>query len=180
MRALNQWKFLIADLSRWKVRGLRELFYTVFELGVWATIFYRLSRFFVLIDIPVIKIVFHLVAFIIFKFSEIVLGVTISPGTEIGPGLYIGHSRLIIIHHDVKIGAGLSIAHGVTIGTKGLGAQGAPVLGDNVFIGAGAKILGNIRIGNHVKVGANAVVLEDVPDGATVVGIPAKVVRKAE
>ena len=74
----------------------------------------------------------------------------------------------------VRGGHNVFIEHQVTIGAE---KQQAPVLGDNIFIGAGAKILGNVRIGNDVKIGANAVVTKDVPDGATVIGIPARVIK---
>jgi len=90
----------------------------------------------------------------------------------------VGHFGHIILHSDVKMGKNCSIGPGVIIGTRGLSGQGVSIIGDNVYIGVGAKILGEIKIGNNVKIGANAVVLEDVPDGATVVGIPAKIVRK--
>lgn len=82
----------------------------------------------------------------------------------------------IIIHPTAIIGHNCTIMQFVTIGTRQIN-KGA-VIGDNVFIGAGAKILGNIQIGDNVKIGANAVVLEDVPDNCTVVGIPAKIVAK--
>jgi serine O-acetyltransferase len=85
------------------------------------------------------------------------------------------HSQGVVINTSVKGGRNVMLEHQVTIGAE----KGAyPVLGDNIFIGAGAKILGGVRIGNGAKVGANAVVVDDVPEGATVVGIPARVVRK--
>jgi len=113
-----------------------------------------------------------------FKFSEIVFGVSLSPSTEVGPGLYIGHTGLIVIHHEVVIGKNLDIAHGVTIGTKGVGHKGTPIIGDNVFIGSGAKILGSIKIGNNVRIGANAVVTQDIPKNCTAVGVPARIIKK--
>ena len=91
-----------------------------------------------------------------------------------GPGFVLVHSNGIVINSAVRGGRGVMLEHQVTIGAE---KQQAPVLGDNVFVGAGAKILGAVRIGNDVRVGANAVVLHDVPDGATVVGIPARMVR---
>ena len=91
-----------------------------------------------------------------------------------GPGFVLIHSQGVVINSAVTGGSNVFIEHQVTIGAE---KQQAPVLGDNVFIGAGAKILGAVRIGNNVKVGANAVVTKDVPDGATVVGIPAKVIK---
>ena len=98
----------------------------------------------------------------------------IGRGADFGPGLVLVHSQGIVINTNVKGGQNVVIEHQVTIGAeKGL----VPVLGDNVFIGAGAKIIGGVRIGNGARIGANAVVLADVPDGATAVGVPARIVR---
>lgn len=80
----------------------------------------------------------------------------------------------IIVHYDAKFGKNCIILHQVTIAGKD---DGAPIIGDNVLIGAGAKLIGNIKIGNNVKIGANAVVTKDIPDNAVVVGIPAKIIR---
>lgn len=96
---------------------------------------------------------------------------------SIGPGVKFGHRQGIVLAEDVKIGARCRIWHQVTV-ARARGKGGATI-GDDVLIGAGAKILGGIRIGNRAKIGANAVVVEDVPDDATVVGIPARVVKIA-
>lgn len=98
----------------------------------------------------------------------------IGRGANFGPGFVLIHSNGVVINTGVQAGRNVFIEHQVTIGAE---KQKAPVLGDNVFIGAGAKILGAVRIGNDVKIGANAVVTKDVPDGATAVGIPAKVIK---
>ena len=103
--------------------------------------------------------------------------VNIGNHTLIGPGLYLPHGN-VVIDGIVRIGRRCVIAPWVTIGVNG-GVAG-PTIGDDVFIGTGAKLLGGIRIGNSVRVGANAVVLDDVPDGATVAGIPARVVKQHE
>lgn len=94
--------------------------------------------------------------------------------TQIGPGVSFGHGMGIVIARPAKIGARCKIRHQVTIANSG---EGAAIIGDDVKIGAGAKIIGHVRIGNRVLIGANAVVVHDVPDEATVVGIPARVVR---
>lgn len=105
-------------------------------------------------------------------------------GTELGGGAsfaeppHLPHLlNGIIISDGAKIGRNCTIYHQVTIGQR---KHGYPTIGDNVYIGAGAKILGAITIGDNVKIGANAVVLDDVPSNCTVVGIPAKVVKKEE
>jgi serine O-acetyltransferase len=91
-----------------------------------------------------------------------------------GPGFVLIHSNGVVINSAVQGGRNIFIEHQVTIGAE---KQQAPILGDNVFIGAGAKILGSVCIGSNVKIGANAVVTKDVPAGATVVGIPARVIK---
>lgn len=115
-----------------------------------------------------------IVAFILYRLNVLIAHAVIGRGAEIGPGLVILHSIGIVVNSSVRAGRNLVLEHGVTIGAE---KGKSPVLGDNVFIGAGAKVLGDIRIGSDVKIGANAVVLTDLPDGATAVGIPAKVVR---
>jgi serine O-acetyltransferase len=94
--------------------------------------------------------------------------------TDIGGGLYLPHGN-VVVDGMVSIGRNCVIAPWVTIGTNG--SVAGPRIGDDVFIGTGAKILGGIRVGDRAKIGANAVVLSDVPDGATVVGIPARRVK---
>ncbi len=177
IQILNQFRYLMSDLKRWKCASAKDVFYAVFEQGVWATIFYRLSRALFLVDIPVVKILLRLASFFLMKFSEYFLGAAIKPEADIGPGLYIGHTGLIRIHPKVKAGKNLSIGPGIILGEKGLGEGGAPCLGDHVYVGTGSKILGSVKIGNNVKIGANAVVVKNIPDGATAVGVPAKVIR---
>ena len=102
-------------------------------------------------------------------------GCSIGRGAQFGPRFVLIHSLGVVINGAVRGGAGTHIEHQVTIGAE----QGqSPTLGDDVFIGAGAKILGPVHIGNHAKIGANAVVLQDVPDHATAVGIPARIIAR--
>jgi serine O-acetyltransferase len=104
-------------------------------------------------------------------------GIAIPPNAEIGLGLYVGHFGGIIVSSKARIGKNCNISQGVTIGQSYRGSRaGAPVLGDNVFVGPGAKIFGNLRIGNNVAIGANCVVTNDVEDNAVVAGVPGKVI----
>lgn len=103
-------------------------------------------------------------------------GCVIGRGAEFGPGFVLVHANGTVINGAVRGGANVVLEHQVTIGAE---KRQFPVLGDDIFVGAGAKIFGGIRIGCRVKIGANAVVLSDIPDDATAVGIPAKVVRMA-
>lgn len=104
-------------------------------------------------------------------------GIQIPIKTKIGKGFYIGHYNCIVINQNAIIGNNVNISHGVTIGQVNIGEkEGAPSIGNNVYIGPGAKIIGNIRIGNNVAIGANAVVTADLEDNSVAVGIPAKVI----
>ncbi|MBX2806179.1 MAG: serine acetyltransferase [Hyphomicrobiales bacterium] len=107
------------------------------------------------------------------RFWSTVTGADVPLNCDIGGGLRIPHPNGIVIHSDAKIGVNCLIFQQVTIGTQG---NGVPRIGGHVDIGAGAKILGGVHIGHHAKIGANAVVLHDIPDNATAVGIPAKII----
>ena len=177
-KAANQWKYLLCDLKRWKYRSARELFYILLEQGFWATIFYRFGRMLFVIEVPALKILLRFIGILLLKFSEIFLGAALIPTADIGPGLYVGHTGAIRVHPDVKAGKNLSIGPCTIIGERGVGKGGVPCIGNNVYIGVGCKILGDVKIGNNVKIGANAVVIEDIPDGATAVGVPAKIIKR--
>ena len=104
-------------------------------------------------------------------------GIELPRGTKVGECFYIGHFGGIIISGGAVIGRNCNISQGVTIGVAGRGEnRGIPVIGDCVYIGPGAKIVGKIHVGNNVAIGANAVVTKDVSDNAVVVGVPAKVI----
>lgn len=111
------------------------------------------------------------------KLNVVFGGCVIGRGASFGPGFVLIHSMGVVINSAVRGGRGVKIEHLVTIGAE---KCGAPVLGDDVFVGAGAKILGAVRVGSRVKIGANAVVVDDIPDGATAVGVPARVVKREE
>lgn len=113
-------------------------------------------------------------AFILYRLNAAIGHCIIGRGADIGPGLVMVHSMGIVINTNVRAGRNLVIEHEVTVGAE---KGQSPTIGDNVFIGAGAKVLGPVTVGRDVKIGANAVVTRDVPDGATVVGIPARVIK---
>lgn len=113
-------------------------------------------------------------AAIVCKLNAFLTGAVIGSGAEFGPGLIILHSLGLVINKAVRGGVNVVLEGGVTLGAeRGI----SPVLGDHVFVGTGAKVLGGVRVGNRVRIGANAVVVKDVPDDATAVGVPARVVR---
>ena len=96
---------------------------------------------------------------------------------DFGPRFVLIHSHGVVINASVRGGANILLEHEVTIGAE---KNEAPMLGDDIFIGAGAKIIGGVRVGSHVKIGANSVVVQDIPDHATAVGNPARVVHAEE
>jgi serine O-acetyltransferase len=108
-------------------------------------------------------------------FWSVITGADIPLNVQIGGGLMIPHPNGIVIHSEALIGPNCLFFQQVTIGTRD---SKPPVIGGHVDIGAGAKVLGNIKIGNDVRIGANAVVLSDIDDACTVAGMPARVIRK--
>lgn len=137
-----------------------------------ALIAYRIAHYFY------IKKLFFL-ARLISQISRFFTGIEIHPGAKIGRGLVIDHGMGVVIGETAEIGDDVLLYHGVTLGGTGKDkGKRHPTLGNNVVIGAGAKVLGPIYIGSNSKVGANSVVLKDVPEGATAVGIPAKNIIK--
>ncbi len=111
--------------------------------------------------------------------SKFFTGIEIHPGATIGAGFFIDHGMGVVIGETAFIGSNVTLFQGVTLGGTGKEkGKRHPTLGNNVVVGAGAKILGNIKIGNNVNVGANAVVVREVPNNSTVVGVPGRIARK--
>jgi serine O-acetyltransferase len=113
-----------------------------------------------------------------FRVVETMTGISLPRSSRIGPGLKIWHFGNIFVHPDAVLGANCTLRQGVTIGNRREGGP-VPELGDDVEVGAYAQILGGVRVGRGAKVGAMAVVLRDVPDGAVAVGNPARIVAPA-
>ncbi|NET56934.1 MAG: serine O-acetyltransferase [Symploca sp. SIO2E6] len=114
------------------------------------------------------------------QFSRFVTGIEIHPGATIGKGVFIDHGMGVVIGETAIIGDYSLIYQGVTLGGTGKeSGKRHPTLGENVVVGAGAKVLGNIHIGNNVRIGAGSVVLRDVPSDCTVVGIPGRVIYRS-
>lgn len=122
---------------------------------------------------------FYFFARLLSQLTRFFTGIEIHPGATIGKRLFIDHGMGIVIGETAMIGDDCTIYHGVTLGGTGKDKiKRHPTLKNNVVIGCGSKVLGNITIGNYVKIGANSVVLKDVEDECTVVGIPAKKVEE--
>lgn len=167
------WTDLLADLRRYP-----EIHLALRSRGFWAVALYRVER--ALLALPkavrvLVKVMLAPLAFVIRTAS----GVELPPATSVGPGLYIGHFGCIIVSGEAVIGSYCNLSPGVIIGraTRG-GVRGAPVIGDRVYIAAGAKIFGPIAIGSDSAIGSNAVVDKSVPAGVSMGGVPARVISR--
>jgi serine O-acetyltransferase len=157
VRAKSQWCY---ESTHWSF-----IIKTLLTDGTPAMIWYRLMQWAGRWRLAPLEMLFN-------KINVICCNCIIGRGAEFGPGLVLIHSTGIVINGKVHGGQHIYIEHQVTIGAQG---RDSPTLGDRVFIGAGAKIVGPVIIGSDVKIGANAVVVDKIPGGVTAVGIPAKV-----
>jgi serine O-acetyltransferase len=146
--------------------------------GFWVMLVYRFGRWRYGIRPKILRKLFSLIYKILYKFIQIITGIEFPCETEIGKNFIIDHFGGIIVSGYARFGDNCRIRNGVVVGLKNLDEPGAPYIGDNVDMGAGAKILGKIRIGNNVQIGANAVVISDVPDNSIAVGVPAVIKAK--
>jgi serine O-acetyltransferase len=142
--------------------------------GFHALVFYRLAHTFQRIRLLCL-------ARWISQVGRFFTGIEIHPAAKIGKGLFIDHGMGVVIGETAAIGDHCTLYHGCTLGGTGKEkGKRHPTLGDHVLVGAGAKILGPFYVGNNAMIGANAVVLSEVPEGATVVGVPGHVIRKKD
>lgn len=140
--------------------------------GTQAVVIYRCGRWLQTFRIPVVKQILTLIHIAARTFSEMVYGINVPESTTIGPGLCIHTWAGVFLPHNQTIGRNLTVQHGNLI-------EDGVTIGDDVYVGVGAKLIGRIRIGSRVRIGANAVVITDVPDDSTAVGVPARVIRHA-
>jgi len=144
----------------------------LFYSGLHAIISYRIAHVLMLMRIP-------LLPRLISQFSRMITGIEIHPGAKVGRGLFIDHGFGVVIGETSIIADNVTLFQGVTLGGTGKErGKRHPTIGNNVVIGTGAKILGNITVGDNSYVGANAVVIRDVPANATVVGVPARITKQ--
>ena len=146
--------------------------------GVKAVLFHRIAHFFCMAK-------FDLIARIISQTSRFFTGIEIHPGAKIGKNLFIDHGMGVVIGETSEIGDNVTIYHAVTLGgispsidsDRQRNEKRHPTIGDHVVIGSGAQIIGPVVVGKSSRIAANAVVVKDVPESATMVGIPAKAVK---
>lgn len=139
---------------------------------------YRFGRWRYGVRPALLRKLFSLIYKVLFKFVQIITGIELPCEVVVGRNFVIDHFGGIVISGYARFGDDCRIRNGVVVGLKNVSEPIAPIIGNNVDIGAGAKVLGNIRIGNNVVIGCNAVVLIDVPDDALAVGVPATVKLK--
>jgi serine O-acetyltransferase len=163
------------DIARYKAKGNhgKELWLNPL---IWVIATHRLRNW-VTVSKPIwpIRVPLVLVCFCANKFFQIFMGMDISPGASIGAGFYLGHVGGVIISQFAVLGKNCDVSHRVTIGVSAMGRQGAPIIGDDVYIGTGATLVGLITIGNGAKIAANTLVIDDVPEGATAIGVPGRI-----
>lgn len=147
------------------------LFRCLTQPGIHAVVFLRVQQ-------TLYASRFRRFAWLCYILNVRLTGAEFGPGCSVGAGLLVRHPLGIVVSNSATIGTNCKLLQHVTIGENLFGITGAPQIGDGVFIGAGAVIVGPVTVGSHSIVGANAVVLEDVPAGATVAGVPARVVRQ--
>jgi serine O-acetyltransferase len=143
--------------------------------GFWAMVVYRFGRWRYGIRPRLLRMPFSALYKILFKWIQVVAGIELPCEVRLGRNFIIDHSGGIVISGYATFGDNCRIRNGVVVGLARTGDPVAPIIGDNVDIGAGAKVLGRIHIGNNVVIGANAVVIRDVPDNSIAVGVPAVV-----
>jgi serine O-acetyltransferase len=149
--------------------------------GLWVLAVYRFGRWRYQIRWRPVRAPFSALYKLLKVFSEILTGIDLPCETVVGRRFRIDHFGGIVISGDAVFGDDCIVRNGVTVGLRNTGESGSPVLGNRVDIGAGAKILGSIHVGDDVAIGANAVVLVDVPANSVAVGVPARVLpRKAK
>lgn len=178
--ALVLWTLLILIFFYGEVKAIKQrdpavktVFSTVFLYpGLQALVSHRVANFLWRIGVPFLPRLISQVA-------RFFTGIEIHPGAKIGRGFFIDHGMGVVIGETAIVGNGVTIFQEVTLGGTGKErGKRHPTLGDNIVVGAGAKILGNIEIGDNSYVGANAVVVKSVPPNSTVVGVPGRVTKQ--
>ncbi len=170
---------LLSNDSDWSADLQRYALHRPFlkEQSIWAVWTYRFGRRIDRMQDGVMKKLATSFYWLWFRLVETAVGISLPKSAVIGPGLRIWHFGGIFLHPAVRIGKNCTLRQGVTIGNR-VADGPVPVIGDDVDFGAYAQVLGDVRIGNGCHIGAMSVVLCDVPDGATAVGVPARVIQK--
>jgi len=172
------------DIAR-KMRGygvrpedqtfFRQRITPLLELGTWAVIVYRFGRWVYGINIPVIRQVMIGIYLVINTICLMLTGIHIQRKSDIGPGLVV-HNCSCIFVLATRIGHSCSVNQGVSVAS--VRGTGWPTIGNNVYLGAGCKVMGGVQVGDNVVVAANSLVIADVPSNCTVLGVPARIISR--
>jgi serine O-acetyltransferase len=169
-------KEIKADFARYREEG-DSRWRILTNPAVWTLLWYRFGHWLYCENAPrVVRLPLKVIYKIGYRFQEVVMQMRLEPTAKIGGGLMLSHIGSINLHPDAVIGTDCDIAHLVTIGVSTLGRPGVPRLGNRVYVGTGATIIGNITIGDGAKIAANTLVISSVPAGATVLGVPGRVI----
>lgn len=170
LKAIKELYLDAKNISKKDPASKNVLYVILLYPGFHALLLYRIAHFLNNLELKFI-------ARLISQLARFLTGIEIHPGAVIGKRLFVDHGMGIVIGETTTIGNNCTIYHGVTLGGTGKDKyKRHPDLGNNVIVGCGAKVLGPIKVGDNVKIGANSVVLKEVPENSTVVGIPGKVV----
>jgi serine O-acetyltransferase len=166
------------DLARYRAKGYsrKQLW---LDPAVWSIGCYRLGNW-LHAERPtaIVRIPLKLVSFFLTKFCVVFMEMDIDPQATIGGGFCIGHIGGVHINPGAVLGKNCDLAHRITIGASAMGRSGVPVVGDEVYIGTGAVLIGKIKVGNGAKIAANTLVMTNVPEGATVMGVPGRIMMR--
>ncbi|MEO7310318.1 MAG: serine acetyltransferase [Chitinophagaceae bacterium] len=177
--AMGTWALIKSDYR--KIRKYGENFFSIVLLtqGFSAMFQYRIANRIYYSKIPWLLRRFLQVFMLLWqKWIEVTTGICIPASVKIGHSFYIAHFGAIIMNRHAVFGNNCNISQGVTIGVSGRGVRrGVPQIGDNVYIGANAVVVGNIKVGHNVLIAANSLVNTDVPDNAVVMGVPGDIIN---
>ncbi|MBE7159333.1 MAG: serine acetyltransferase [Rhodospirillales bacterium] len=166
------------DVARYRGKGYhgKDLW---LHPAVWSIAVYRFSNWLYVGRPPaLLRAPLKLFSFVAVKFCVVFMEMDIDPQARIGGGFYIGHIGGVHINPGAVLGRNCDLAHRVTIGASAMGRGGIPVLGDEVYIGTGAVLVGRIKVGDGAKIAANTLVMSNVPAGATVMGVPGRIIMR--
>ncbi len=168
------------DMARYRARGYHGKGLWL-NPAVWAIASYRLSNW-LHVGQPnvILRIPLKVFSFFAVMFCVVFMEMDIDPQATIGGGFHVAHIGGVHINPGAVLGRNCDVAHRVTIGASAMGRGGIPVLGDEVYIGTGAVLVGKIKVGSGAKIAANTLVMSNVPAGATVMGVPGRIVMRAK
>ena len=177
---MNLFQLIKSDYKKYRKYGSHFFAIVFFTQGFWATFQYRIAHYiYEKVTWKIFKVPLQFLTLIWQKAIEILTGISISSSVKIGHSFYIGHFGNIIVNAKAIIGDNCNISQGVTIGVSGLDERrGTPILGNDVYIGANAVIVGKISIGNNVLIGACSMVKDSLPDNSVALGVPAIIISQ--